>query len=52
MTEGIVGKALKARRDNVVLATKAYIPMGDDPNQRGNSRRWLTREVEYSLRRR
>ena len=52
MTEGIVGKALKARRDNVVLATKAYIPMGVDPNQRGNSRRWLTREVEYSLRRR
>ncbi len=50
-SEEIVGKALKGRRDNVVLATKAHLPMGDDPNQQGNSRRWLTREVEASLRR-
>jgi aryl-alcohol dehydrogenase (NADP+) len=50
-SEEIVGKALKGRRDNVVLATKAHLPMGDDPNQQGNSRRWLTREVEDSLRR-
>ena len=50
-SEEIVGKALKGRRDDVVLATKAHLPMGDDPNQQGNSRRWLTREVEASLRR-
>ncbi|TCL69594.1 aldo/keto reductase [Rhizobium sp. BK251] len=50
-SEEIVGKALKGRRDNVVLATKAYNPMGDAPNQRGASRRWLFRAVEDSLRR-
>ena len=50
-SEEIVGEALKGRRDDVVLATKAHLPMGDDPNQQGNSRRWLTREVEASLRR-
>ncbi len=50
-SEEIVGKALKGRRDNVVLATKVHLPMGDDPNQQGNSRRWLVREIEASLRR-
>jgi aryl-alcohol dehydrogenase-like predicted oxidoreductase len=50
-SEEIVGKALKGRRDNVVLATKLHLPMGDDPNQRGNSRRWIITEVENSLRR-
>lgn len=50
-SEEIVGEGLKGRRDNVVLATKAFHPMGDDPNQRGSSRRWLTRAVEESLRR-
>ncbi len=50
-SEEIVGKALKGRRDDVVLATKAHLPMGDDPNRQGNSRRWLTRAVEDSLRR-
>ncbi|MEA2479229.1 MAG: hypothetical protein QOJ07_1151, partial [Thermoleophilaceae bacterium] len=51
-SEEIVGKALAGgRRDNVVLATKAHATMGDDPNQRGNSRRWIVREVEDSLRR-
>lgn len=50
-SEEIVGKALKGRRDDVVLATKAFNPMGDDPNQRGGSRRWLTRALENSLRR-
>ena len=48
-SEEIVGKALKGRRANVVLATKAHGIMGDDPNQQGNSRRWLIREVEDSL---
>src|SRR5271155_4804576 len=50
-SEEIVGKALKGRRDHVVLATKVWGPMGDDPNQRGNSRRWIMTEVENSLRR-
>ncbi|HEY2506194.1 MAG TPA: aldo/keto reductase [Streptosporangiaceae bacterium] len=50
-SEEIVGKALKGRRDNIVLATKLWMPMGDDPNQRGNSRRWIMTEVENSLRR-
>lgn len=50
-SEKIVGKALKGRRDDVVLATKAFHPMGDDPNSRGISRRWLTRAIEDSLRR-
>jgi len=50
-SEEIVGKALKDRRDWVVLATKAHGAMGDDPNERGNSRRWLVRECDASLRR-
>jgi aryl-alcohol dehydrogenase-like predicted oxidoreductase len=51
-SEEIVGKALAGgRRDNVVLATKFHGSMGDDPNARGNSRRWIVREVENSLRR-
>jgi aryl-alcohol dehydrogenase-like predicted oxidoreductase len=50
-SEEIVGKALAGRRDEVVLATKVHGTMGDDPNQFGNSRRWIVREVEASLRR-
>jgi aryl-alcohol dehydrogenase-like predicted oxidoreductase len=51
-SEEIVGKALRGgRREHVVLATKAYAPMGDDPNFTGSSRRWLTMEVDNSLRR-
>jgi len=51
-SEEIVGKALaNGRRDNVVLATKVHGTMGDDPNEFGNSRRWIVREVENSLRR-
>jgi aryl-alcohol dehydrogenase-like predicted oxidoreductase len=51
-SEEIVGKALAGgRRDNVVLATKLVMPMGEDPNQRGTSRRWIFQEVENSLRR-
>src|ERR1700693_3762949 len=50
-SEEIVGTALKGRRDDVVLATKVHLPMSDDPNQRGNSRRWIMTEVEHSLRR-
>ena len=51
-SEEIVGKALAGgRRDDVVLATKVHGEMGDGANQRGNSRRWIIREVEDSLRR-
>jgi len=50
-SEQIVGQALAGRRDNVVLATKAGLPFGRDPNQRGTSRRWITQAVEGSLRR-
>jgi aryl-alcohol dehydrogenase-like predicted oxidoreductase len=50
-SEEIVGKALRGRRDDVVLATKVHSAMGDDPNMSGNSRRWIIREVENSLRR-
>jgi aryl-alcohol dehydrogenase-like predicted oxidoreductase len=50
-SEEIVGKALKGRRDDVVLATKAHGSMGPDANHSGTSRRWLVREVENSLRR-
>ena len=51
-SEQIVGQALAdGRRDSVVLATKAGLPFGRDPNQRGTSRRWITQAVEGSLRR-
>jgi aryl-alcohol dehydrogenase-like predicted oxidoreductase len=50
-SEEIVGKALKGRRDDVVLATKFWGPMGDGANQGGVSRRWIISEVESSLRR-
>lgn len=51
-SETIVGKALAGgRRDNVVLATKFHGSLGSDPNEQGNSRRWIIREVENSLRR-
>ena len=50
-SEEVVGKALKGRRENVVLATKVHGSMGQDPNMQGNSRRWITRAVEDSLRR-
>ena len=51
-SEVIVGKAVAgAKRDDVVLASKVHMPMGEDPNRRGNSRRWIIREVEDSLQR-
>jgi len=50
-SEEIVGQALLGRRDDVVLATKAHAQMGEDVNMGGNSRRWIVREVENSLRR-
>jgi aryl-alcohol dehydrogenase-like predicted oxidoreductase len=50
-SEEIVGKALKGRRDDVVLATKLGVPVDESPNHHGGSRRWIIREVENSLRR-
>ncbi len=50
-SEQIVGRAIKGRRDEVVLATKCFNSMGTDRNQRGGSRRWIIRAVEDSLRR-
>ena len=50
-SEEIIGKALEGRRDGVVLATKFHNAMGPGVNDRGNSRLWLFRAVERSLRR-
>jgi len=50
-SEEVVGKALEGRRDDVVLATKFGRPIGQDPNHRGASRRWIVAAVEGSLRR-
>jgi aryl-alcohol dehydrogenase-like predicted oxidoreductase len=50
-SEVVVGQALKGRRDSVVLATKFRRQAGDDPNQQGASRRWITTAAENSLRR-
>ena len=49
--EVIVGRAIAGRRDDVVLATKFHGAMGDDVNRRGNSRRWVMRAIDESLRR-
>jgi aryl-alcohol dehydrogenase-like predicted oxidoreductase len=50
-TEEIVGKALRGRRDDVVLATKVNGRMGEGHNRSGSSRRWIIAEIEHSLRR-
>lgn len=50
-SEEIVGKALRGRRDDIVLATKVHFTMGEGPNREGNSRRWILKAVEDGLRR-
>ncbi|WP_410580323.1 aldo/keto reductase [Amycolatopsis sp. lyj-108] len=50
-SEKMVGKAIAGRREDVVLATKASMPMGDERNHQGASRRWLVTELDNSLRR-
>ena len=50
-SEEIVGTAIAGRRDDIVLATKATMPMGEERNHRGSSRRWLVTELDNSLRR-
>jgi aryl-alcohol dehydrogenase-like predicted oxidoreductase len=49
--EEIVGRALKGRREDVVLATKFGLPIGEEPNHAGGSPRWIAQAVENSLRR-
>jgi hypothetical protein len=51
VSEEIVGQALANRREDVFLATKFFMPMGDKPNERGASRKWIMREIDNSLRR-
>jgi aryl-alcohol dehydrogenase-like predicted oxidoreductase len=50
-SEEVVGRAIKSRRDDVVLATKGFMPIGEGPNDRGLGRKYLTRALEASLRR-
>ena len=50
-TEEIIGRWLKGRRDDYILATKCFVPMGSRPFQQGNSRRHILNAVEASLRR-
>ena len=50
-SEEVVGRAIKQRRDDVVLATKGFMPIGEGPNDRGLGRKYLTRALEDSLRR-
>ena len=53
VSEEITGRALKdlASRDRIVIATKVFNPMGDDPNQRGLSRKHIHHAIDASLRR-
>jgi aryl-alcohol dehydrogenase-like predicted oxidoreductase len=54
VSEEILGRALKdfgPPRDRVVIATKVFTPMGDDPNQRGLSRKHIMHSIDDSLRR-
>jgi aryl-alcohol dehydrogenase-like predicted oxidoreductase len=50
-SEEVVGRALRSRRDDVVLATKGFMPIGEGPNDRGLGRKYLVRALEDSLRR-
>ena len=50
-SEEMVGKAIAGRREDIVLATKASLPMGEERNHQGSSRRWLVSELDNSLRR-
>ena len=48
-SEEMVGRAIAGRREDVVLATKAFLPMGAERNHRGSSRRWLISALDASL---
>jgi hypothetical protein len=49
VSEEITGAALRGRRDDVVLATKFFMPMDGRPNRSGGSRKWIMQEAENSL---
>ena len=51
VSEEITGRALKDKRDEVIVATKAFNPMGPGPNDRGLSRKHLLQAMDDSLRR-
>jgi aryl-alcohol dehydrogenase-like predicted oxidoreductase len=51
VSEEITGRALKGVRDEVVLATKVFFPMGEGPNDVGLSRKHVIKGCEDSLRR-
>jgi aryl-alcohol dehydrogenase-like predicted oxidoreductase len=50
-SEEMTGRAISGRRNDIVLATKASMPMSGNPNHQGGSRRWLFTALENSLRR-
>lgn len=50
-SERIVGKAIKNKRESLVIATKFFFPMGEGIHEHGGSRKWIVREVENSLQR-
>ena len=50
-SEEVLGQAIKGRREAVLVSTKASLPTGDGPNDRGSSRHRLIRSVEAALRR-
>ena len=50
-SEEVVGRAIRTRRDDVVLATKGFGSIGEGPNSMGLGRKYLTRALEGSLRR-
>ena len=51
VSEEMVGRAIAGRRDDIVLATKATMPMGEERNHQGGSRRWVVTALDDSLRR-
>ncbi len=48
-SEGVLGEAIKGRRDAVLISTKTSLPMGDGPNDAGSSRFRLIRAVDAAL---
>jgi aryl-alcohol dehydrogenase-like predicted oxidoreductase len=50
-SEEFIGKAIKGKRANLIIATKFANQMGDDPNERGGSRRYIMEAVDASLKR-
>ena len=51
LAEEILGKALHGKRDNVLISSKSFFPMGEGPNDLGSSRQHILHQVDASLRR-